>query len=122
MTAGGYNGNALKRKMNKIPTVQQITEEHSQERYEVLAKANTHGKLFSATNNGTHLTSDDVFIGAEKSTREKEQKTLTAEKNRRLRLLKVEEKGKMVLDAKGVDCIPPKNRGVDFYFEFLPAK
>ena len=122
MTAGGYNGNALKRKMNKIPTVQQITEEHSQERYEVLAKANTHGKLFSATNNGTHLTSDDVFIGAEKSTREKEQKTLTAEKNRRLRLLKVEEKGKMVLDAKGVDCIPPKNRGVDFYFEFRPAK
>ena len=82
MTAGGYNGNALKRTMNKIPTVQQITEEHSQERYEVLAKANTHGKLFSATNNnGTHLTSVDVFIGAEKSTREKEQKRLTAEKN-----------------------------------------
>ena len=68
-----------------------------------MSKANTHGKLFSATN-GTHLTSDDVFIGAEKSTREKEQKRLTAEKNRRLRLLKVEEKGKMVLDTKGLDC------------------
>ena len=38
------------------------------------------------------------------STREKEQKRLTAEKNRRLRLLKVEEKGKMVLDTKCVDC------------------
>ena len=103
LTAGGMNGNALKRTIIEIPTTQQITEEHSQERYEILAKANTHGKLFSATG-GTHLTSDDVFIGAELSTREKEQKRLTVEKNRRLRMLKVEEKGKMVLDTKGSDC------------------
>ena len=103
LTAGGMNGNALRRTIVEIPTFQQITEEHSQERYDILAKANTHGKLFSATN-GTHLTSDDVFIGAELSTREKEQKRLTIEKNRRLRLLKVEEKGKMVLDTKGSDC------------------
>ena len=80
LTAGGMNGNALKRTIIEIPTTQQITEEHSQERYEILAKANTHGKLFSATG-GTHLTSDDVFIGAELSTREKEQKRLTVEKN-----------------------------------------
>lgn len=103
LTAGGYNGDALKRKIIEIPMTEQITEEHSKERYEILAKASTHGKLFSATG-GTHLTSDDVFIGAEMSTREKEQKRLSAEKNRRLRQMKVEEKGKMVLETKGTDC------------------
>ena len=39
LTAGGYNGSALKRTIVEIPTIEQITEEHSQERYEVLAKA-----------------------------------------------------------------------------------
>ncbi len=41
--------------------MQQIMEEHSQERYDVLAKLNTQGKLFSVTG-GVHLTSDDIFI------------------------------------------------------------
>lgn len=36
-------------------------------------------------------------------TREKEKKRLTAEKTRRLKQLKVEEKGKRVLETKGAD-------------------
>ena len=55
----------------EIPSSLQMTEEHSQERYNLLAKSNTHGKLFSATG-GLHLTSDDIFISAEMATRDKE--------------------------------------------------
>ena len=103
LTSGGYNGNALKRTIVEIPTLQQITEENSKDRYDILMKANTHGKLFS-TLGGYHLTCDDIFIGTEMKTREMEKKRLTTEKNKRLRLMKVEEKGKMVLDRKGLDC------------------
>ena len=102
LSSGGYNGNVLKRELVAIPAAEPITEEHSQERLQLLAKANTHGKLFSATG-GMHLTSDDIFISAEMSTREKEMKRLTTEKNRRLKQMKVEEKGQRVLDTKGDD-------------------
>ncbi len=102
LSSGGYNGNVLKRELVAIPAAEPITEEHSQERLKLLAKANTHGKLFSATG-GMHLTSDDIFISAEMSTREKEMKRLTTEKNRRLKQMKVEEKGQRVLDTKGDD-------------------
>lgn len=103
LTNGGYNGNALKRTIVEIPTLEKITEEHSKEQYDVLMKANTHGKLFSALG-GYHLTSDDIFISAEMKTREKEKKRLTIEKNKRLQQMKVEEKAKLVLDTKGNDC------------------
>ena len=105
LTAGGYDGNALKRTIVEIPSMQtSITEEDSKERYEVLVKSNTHRKLFS-TLGGYHLsTSDDIFIKTEMSTREKEKKRLTIEKNKRLRKIKVEEKVKKILDTKGCDC------------------
>jgi len=103
LISAGYNGKALRRAIVAIPTSEeQITEEHSEARLQLLAKANTHGKLFSATG-GCHLTSDDIFISAEMNTREKEKKRLTAEKTRRLKQLKVEEKGKRVLETKGAD-------------------
>ena len=103
LTNGGYNGAALKRTIVEIPTLEKITEENSKERYDVLKKANTHGKLFSALG-GFHLTGDDIFISAEMKTRENEKKRLTIEKNKRVRQMKVEEKAKMVLDTKGNDC------------------
>ncbi len=102
LSSGGYNDNVLKRELVAIPAAEPITEEHLQERFQLLAKANTHGKLFSATG-GMHLTSDEIFISAEMSTREKEMKRLTTEKNRRLKQMKVEEKGQCVLDTKGDD-------------------
>jgi hypothetical protein len=64
LTSGGYNGNASKRTIIEIPTLHKITEEHSKERYEILSKANTHGKLFSMLG-GYHLTCNDIFISAE---------------------------------------------------------
>ena len=98
LTAGGYDGNALKRMIVEIPSMQtSITEEDSKGHYEVLVKSNIHGKLFS-TLGGYHLTSDDIFIKTEMSTREKEKKQLTIEKNKRLRQIKVEEKAKKILD------------------------
>ena len=103
LTNGGYNGNVLKRTIVEIPTLSKITEENSKDRYEILMKANTHGKLFSALG-GFHLTGDDIFISAEMKTRENEKKRLTIKKNKRLRQMKVEEKAKMVLDTKGTDC------------------
>jgi hypothetical protein len=100
LSSGGYNGNVLRRELVSIQAADPLTEEHSQERLQLLAKANTHGKLFSATG-GMHLTSDDIFISAEMSTREKEMKRLSTEKNRRLKQMKVEEKAQRVLNTKG---------------------
>ncbi len=104
-TSAGYNSDALKKTIMEIPSLerQTITGEHTQEHYDILAKSNTHGKLFSATG-GTHITSDNIFISAEMATREKEEKRLTTEKNKRLRQMKVKDKGKAILDAKGYDC------------------
>ena len=79
LKAGGYNGDTLNVTINEIPTTERITEEHSEERHAAITKATTSGKLFSATNGG-HLTSDDVFIGTEKGTREKDMKRLAIEK------------------------------------------
>ena len=73
-------------------------EELTQERRELLAKAITHGKKFSVTG-GLHLTSDDIFISAEMSLREKEKIRLTTEKNRRQRMMTIEAKAKLVLDT-----------------------
>ena len=69
-----------------------------------MAKSNTHGKLFSAMG-GYHLTSDDIYIGAKMSTREKEKKRLMIEKNKWLWQMKSEGKAKMLLDTKGLDCM-----------------
>jgi len=102
LTTGGYNGNVMRREILAIPTTEQITEEHSAERLQLLTKSNTHGKLFTATGGG-HLTSDDIFIASEMGTREKEKKRLTSEKTRRLRKMAAEEKGKLVLSTKGVE-------------------
>jgi len=102
LSTGGYNGNVMRREILAIPTTEQITEEHSAERLQLLMKSNTHGKLFTATGGG-HLTADDIFIASEMSTREKEKKRLASEKTRRLRKMAAEEKGKLVLSTKGVE-------------------
>ncbi|KAL3771166.1 hypothetical protein ACHAWU_004789 [Discostella pseudostelligera] len=102
LSTGGYNGSVMRREILAIPTTEQITEEHSAERLQLLAKSNTHGKLFTATGGG-HLTSDDIFIASEMATREKEKKRLTSEKTRRLRKMAAEEKGKSVLSTKGAE-------------------
>lgn len=73
LSTGGYNGNVMRREILAIPTTEQITEEHSAERLQLLMKSNTHGKLFTATGGG-HLTADDIFIASEMSTREKEKR------------------------------------------------
>ncbi len=65
----------------EILSLLQIREEHSQERYDKLAKSNRHGKLFSAAG-GVHLTSDDISISAEMSKRDKDKQRLTTEKNK----------------------------------------
>jgi hypothetical protein len=46
-----------------------------------------------------------MFLGGKKNWREKEKKRLTTEKNRRVRLMKIEEKAKEVLATKGDDEI-----------------
>ena len=69
-----------------------------------MSKANTCGKLFSVNVAG-HLTSNDTFLAGKKNWREKEKKRLTTEKNRRVRLMKIEEKAKEVLATKGDDEI-----------------
>jgi hypothetical protein len=42
-----------------------------------------------------------MFLSAEKTWRKKEKKRLTTEKNHRMRLMKIEEKAKWVLETKG---------------------
>ena len=67
-----------------------------------MSRSSTHGKKFSATG-GTHLTLDDVLIGAEYSFCEKDKECLTKEKARCMKLGLVEAKGKLVLETKGDD-------------------
>ena len=59
---GGYNGSALQALLKAVPeayTMTAITERHSNERIQLLAKANTHGKEFYATD-GSHVCSDSL--------------------------------------------------------------
>ena len=90
----------LKDKVVAIERTKIITAELTQEHRELLAKATTHGKKLCVTG-GLHLTSDDIFISAEMSLREKEKIRLTTEKNRHQRMMTIEAKAKLVLDTKG---------------------
>ena len=59
---GGYNGCALQALLKAVPEayiMTAITERHSNERIQLLAKANTHGKEFYATD-GSHVCSDSL--------------------------------------------------------------
>ncbi len=102
LTSSGYKGEVLQATIREYPKMEFITEEHGADRLELLAKANTSGKLFSVNLAG-HLTADDIFLAAEKTLREKEKKQLTIEKKRRERMMKVEKKAKDILKTKGVD-------------------
>ncbi len=55
---------------------QQVTEPNTLARQQALANARMHGGWFHASGGGTHLTSDDIFIAAEISTRAKERDDL----------------------------------------------
>ena len=102
LTSSGYKGEVLQATIREYPKMDFITEKHGADRLELLAKANTSGKLFSVNLAG-HLTADDIFLAAEKTLREKEKKQLTIEKKRRERMMKVEKKAKDILKTKGVD-------------------
>ncbi len=112
MTTVGYNGLVLEAMILKYPKTEMVTEENSVERLALLSKANTCGKLFSVNDAG-HLTSNDMFLAGEKNWRKKEKKRLTTEKNRRVRLMKIEEKAKGVSATKGDDGI----RWIGTYFD-----
>ena len=63
LVEGGYNGTALQALLKAVPeahTMTGITERHSKERIQLLAKANTHGKKFYATG-GSHVCLDDFL-------------------------------------------------------------
>ena len=68
-----------------------------------LMKAATAGKRFTVMG-GNHLTSDDIFIAAEMSMREKEKHRLEVSKKKFERAAAIEEKGKAVIETKGTDC------------------
>ncbi len=104
MTTIGYNSLVLEGMILEYPKTEMVTEENRAECLALLSKANTCGKLFSVNVAG-HLTSNDMFLAGEKNWRKKEKKRLTNEKNRRVRLMKIEKKAKGVLATKGDDGI-----------------
>jgi hypothetical protein len=53
---------------------------------------------------GNHLTSDDIFIAAEKSLREKEKERFKVLKKNCERLSSIEAQRKLVIKNKGTDC------------------
>ena len=55
-------------------------------------------------NGWNHPTSDDIFIAAEMSFREKEKQCLLVSKKKCVRLATIKEKGKLVIETKGTDC------------------
>ena len=61
------------------------------------------GKKFTIMG-GNHLTSDDIFIAAEMSLRQKEKGRLLALKKKCTRAAEIENKGKLVIETKGTDC------------------
>ncbi len=63
----------------------------------------TAGKKFTVMG-GNHLTSDDIFIAAEMSFRQKEREPLTVLKMKCTRATEIENKGKLVIETKGTDC------------------
>ncbi len=98
----GYKGEVLQAMIKEYPEMEAITEEHSEDCLALLAKVNTCGKLFSVDIAG-HLTANDISLATKKTVQEKEKKWLTIEKTRRMRLMKVEEKAKGILETKGVN-------------------
>jgi hypothetical protein len=99
---GGYNGSALQALLKVVPeayTMTAITERHSDERIQLLAKANTHGKKFYATS-GSYVCSDDFVKAEALHCREDRIKELQALKKKRQQQATTEAKALAVLDAK----------------------
>ena len=63
LSQAGYCGNHLKVQCVKETVLLPITEPHSKERIELMAKASSHGQKFLSTG-GQHVTSDDFFKAA----------------------------------------------------------
>jgi hypothetical protein len=103
LTGWGYDASALRDTIIPIEKTKIITQEHTIERQTQLMKAATAGKRFTVMG-GNHLTSDDIFIAAEMSMREKEKHRLEVSKKKFERAAAIEEKGKAVIETKGTDC------------------
>ena len=80
--------------------VEYITQPHTIERQNTLAKARTHGGLFKASLGGTHLTHDDIFISVEMKHRSKERVALEKEKKARMALEVTEKKALALVEEE----------------------
>ena len=80
--------------------VEYITQPHTIERQNTLAKARTHGGLFKASLGGTHLTHDDIFISVEMKHRSKERVALEKEKKARMALEVTEKKALALIEEE----------------------
>ena len=121
LTLAGYKGAALVATIEEYPKTNEITEEHGKDWLDLLARANTCGKMFSINLSG-HLTCHDVFLVTEKTVRERDKKRLTIEKTKHECMMKVEVKAKHVLEMKGVDGIKWNVMDlVECYSEFVIA-
>ena len=103
LVAWGYDAMDLKDVIVPIEKQKLVTEEHTVERRMQLMNASTAGKKITVMG-GNHLTSDDIFIAAELTAREKEKQRLEVMKKKCERAAAIEEKAKSVIDAKGEDC------------------
>jgi hypothetical protein len=61
LTSAGYKGAALVAMIKEYLKTNEITAELGEDRLDLLARANTCGKMFSVNISG-HLTCDDVFL------------------------------------------------------------
>ncbi len=100
LISAGYKGAALVATIKEYPKANEITEEHGKDRLDLLARANTCGKMFSVNLSG-HLTCDDIFLVTEKTVREREKKRLTIKKTKHERMMKVEAKSKACFGNEG---------------------
>ena len=114
LTECGFDGSIFKEEisaLNERRENQNITEENTVARRLALMDATTHGKKFTLTG-GLHLTSDDIFISAEMSTRQKEKERLGKLKKQRQLQAVIKEKATLLLQEKGSND-NPKWTGAD---------
>ncbi|KAL7490610.1 hypothetical protein ACHAWT_000174 [Skeletonema menzelii] len=96
----GYNGQVFEATIKKKREQRAVTEEHSQERIDLLAKAKTHGHIFHATG-GAACSGDDALLALEKKVRESTLKALTKKKREAQKFSDVEMQAKSILVRTG---------------------
>ncbi len=110
LTEAGYGGSTLHALVTIKPTehwTAPITEQMTQERIELLACANNHGKKFFATG-GSHVCSDDFFKAQALLAREEETAQKTKLKKSLQQKFELREKGMAILVEKG-ECFESNN-------------